>query len=515
MINSTEKNKPLDGLRFVVTAIDLEQDEHRGIAVYSKGILRALKRSGAEVWLLTQFDGRVNDLSSRKIPRNTKQFISYARVLEGLNTGRPDTLIEKILNPIPLVNLCTPSVLKAQNYLSGIFVTKKYKSSKLKYYPLRELFDSPYLQAERLSYLGEIDGLICASDIFINSFRLASRKNNRPLRINLEGFHGLITTCPLHIQPTNPMLFIQTVHDIIPLEYVQTTDHVAGFARRLHSCSKAVRLFVSETTRHKFNKVVLAKNQEKFHKNNRTLMQSPSMQFPGDALDWEAQMSTLSINKKLVQTNKYLLFNSSVEPRKNLLFALKAYIESGVELYGIQFCITGMLKRDKYSKEVKKIVEEHPTIFLTGYVDEATKRRLYLNALALISPSLVEGFGIPVLDAACLGLPVIASTSASHHEIKQLHDFNEHILLCSTLHTSDWASAMRLITLKANERKLGINNESLPSDRNKIRIERIKRYRKYQKLIDANFDKTICELILEELHTKQQVDWQGNSKANQ
>ena len=60
---------------------------------------------------------------------------------------------------------------------------------------------------------------------------------------------------------------------------------------------------------------------------------------------------------------------------------------------------------------------------LTGYVDEATKRHLYLNALALISPSLVEGFGIPVLDAACLGLPALASPIGSHREIQAMHDF--------------------------------------------------------------------------------------------
>ena len=38
-------------LRVLVTAIDLEQSEHRGIAVYSKGVLKALNQAGAEVWL--------------------------------------------------------------------------------------------------------------------------------------------------------------------------------------------------------------------------------------------------------------------------------------------------------------------------------------------------------------------------------------------------------------------------------------------------------------------------------
>ena len=44
--------QPLKGLRLVVCGFELEQREHRGIAVFSKGLLRSLKQAGAEVWLL-------------------------------------------------------------------------------------------------------------------------------------------------------------------------------------------------------------------------------------------------------------------------------------------------------------------------------------------------------------------------------------------------------------------------------------------------------------------------------
>ena len=60
------------------------------------------------------------------------------------------------------------------------------------------------------------------------------------------------------------------------------------------------------------------------------------------------------------------------------------------------------MKKDNYSLEVKKLVANEPNIVLTGYIDESTKLDLYLNAMGLLSPSLVEGFGIPVLDGACL-----------------------------------------------------------------------------------------------------------------
>ena len=44
------------------------------------------------------------------------------------------------------------------------------------------------------------------------------------------------------------------------------------------------------------------------------------------------------------------------------------------------------------------------------------------------------------------GLPTLASPIGSHREIQAMYDFQEHVLLCSTLHTSDWASAMRLVS---------------------------------------------------------------------
>ena len=139
---------------------------------------------------------------------------------------------------------------------------------------------------------------------------------------------------------------------------------------------------------------------------------------------------------------RYLLFNSSVEARKNLFLLAEAYAESNLSAQGIHLCVTGKLKNDDYSAAVKSIVRHEPGILLTGYVDESTKRDLYLNALALLSPSLVEGFGIPVLDAACLGMPSLVSDSSSHLEIAALHDFDATVLPLSTLSSRDWADAM-------------------------------------------------------------------------
>jgi len=142
-------------------------------------------------------------------------------------------------------------------------------------------------------------------------------------------------------------------------------------------------------------------------------------------------------------------------------------------------------------------------------VDEATKRQLFLNALAVVCPSLVEGFGIPVLDGACLGLPVIASPSESHQEIRGLYDFDQHVLLCSTLQTSDWASAMRLVVARMERQRLeaiaGLPDHLRAQQQglwlDELRQHRIRRYRQLQHTIDTAFQDAIVGVIQAELAT--------------
>jgi len=59
-----------------------------------------------------------------------------------------------------------------------------------------------------------------------------------------------------------------------------------------------------------------------------------------------------------------------------------------------------------------RYVRQSGTIAFLGEIDEATLARRYRGALAYVQPSLAEGFGIPALEAAVAGTPVLASTAA-------------------------------------------------------------------------------------------------------
>jgi glycosyltransferase involved in cell wall biosynthesis len=56
-------------------------------------------------------------------------------------------------------------------------------------------------------------------------------------------------------------------------------------------------------------------------------------------------------------------------------------------------------------------------VHFTGWVDEADKPALYSLASLFVFPSLYEGFGLPVAEAAACGAPVLTSNCASLPEV--------------------------------------------------------------------------------------------------
>ena len=140
--------------------------------------------------------------------------------------------------------------------------------------------------------------------------------------------------------------------------------------------------------------------------------------------------------------------------------------------------ITGKLKKDDYSLKLKKIIDKNPGIVLTDYISETLKSTLYLNALCLLSPSIIEGFGIPVLDACCLGLPCFASDCLSHKEILELHDFDSYLELYSPESEIKWTNVFL---------KKGFIDILDPEQK---RINRIRRYKEMSnKMLETFSDK--------------------------
>ena len=179
----------------------------------------------------------------------------------------------------------------------------------------------------------------------------------------------------------------------------------------------------------------------------------------------------------------YFLFNASVDLRKNVLLLIESFINSDAQKEGKFLVITGQLKDDNYSNEIRRLIKENKGIITTGFVNESLKASLYLNALCLLSPTLIEGFGIPVLDACCLGLKCFASDCNSHNEIGELYDFSNYLEINSPKSFSKWIEIF--------------NNKSLTeiSDEDSTIKNRILRYQKFDTKIKTKFKSEISNLI--------------------
>ncbi len=481
------------GLKLVVSAIDLEQREHRGIAVYSKALLRALHAAGAEVWLLTEFSAELREAALRRQAGPTRSLLQAARVLDALLCGRPPapppSLRRRLISRLPLGTGALHRWDTERELFRQLFPKRHVSCAEQMRLTVHDLVDNPYLQHDRLDYLQWVHGLISAPDIYVHSMRLAGRRQGRPLVIDLHGFNGFISTCPLNIVARGVHFTLQTVHDVIPLEFVQTSDQQAVFLRRLERCADTARLFMSASTAMKFRCSIRAGADSL----EAVVAQPPSLHFRDFTLGLDEPphgraLAVVNGQKDVValQPYRYLLFNSSLEPRKNLLFALRAYRESGLHQLGIPFCVAGALKRDAYSDEIRRVAQPDSGVVLADFVDEALRRELFLNAMALVSPSLVEGFGIPVLDAACLGLVVLASPSASHREIQALHDFRDYVWLCDNLDSSQLAAAMRLVALR---------EQAISLPESVRRRERLARHRDCRSQLSSAFCRDVSLLI--------------------
>ena len=99
---------------------------------------------------------------------------------------------------------------------------------------------------------------------------------------------------------------------------------------------------------------------------------------------------------------RYFLFVGTIEPRKNLTAMIDAWREVRREL-DIDLLIAGRARADAPP------LAPEPGLKVMGEVPDECLPALYSGALAVVYPSLYEGFGLPVLEAMQCGAVVVAS----------------------------------------------------------------------------------------------------------
>jgi len=122
---------------------------------------------------------------------------------------------------------------------------------------------------------------------------------------------------------------------------------------------------------------------------------------------------------KTIFTKPTYIIVSTIEPRKNHSYLLDAFekiwnsnIKINLLIIGkIGWMVDGLIKRIQDHEQFNK------QLFMINNMSDAELLYCYKNAKALITPSVTEGFGLPIIEALSQKTPVLASDIPVFHEV--------------------------------------------------------------------------------------------------
>lgn len=215
-----------------------------------------------------------------------------------------------------------------------------------------------------------------------------------------------LTFVPAHTLPVAfPGRAVVTVHDL-------------GYKQFPAAHPPAQRLYLDATTRYSARRarLVLADSQATAEDLTRLYDVDPGkirVVYPGVHKLKGGGLTALRRKYRLPW--RYFLFLGTLQPRKNIARLVEAFDRFqhanpdeniGLVLAGGE----GWLYDESWLGSV-------PNVYRPGYIDASDKGPLYAGALALVFPSLYEGFGFPAIEAMHMGTPVIASATSSLPEL--------------------------------------------------------------------------------------------------
>ncbi|SEM61874.1 alpha-1,2-rhamnosyltransferase [Pseudomonas sp. ok272] len=113
------------------------------------------------------------------------------------------------------------------------------------------------------------------------------------------------------------------------------------------------------------------------------------------------------------------LMVSTIEPRKNHAYLLDAFERAWATGSKARLCIAGHIgwKCEALLARVREHPELNRRVFMFNDLSDTSLEYAYAHARALVFPSYVEGFGLPLVEAMQRGLPAMGSDIPVFREI--------------------------------------------------------------------------------------------------
>jgi len=122
----------------------------------------------------------------------------------------------------------------------------------------------------------------------------------------------------------------------------------------------------------------------------------------------------------LAESQRYLLYAGGISPHKNIETLLEAYARLAGDRP--KLVLVGDLENETYASAALSIRRRivllglQQDVVLPGFVTDEVLAALYTGAAVVVNPSLAEGFGLPAVEAAACGAPLLLSDLPAHRE---------------------------------------------------------------------------------------------------
>jgi len=113
-----------------------------------------------------------------------------------------------------------------------------------------------------------------------------------------------------------------------------------------------------------------------------------------------------------------LLYVGTDRPHKNVPRVIEAYAMARRDAEGLpRLEIVGGMRSEGLLRETIRRCGVEDRVVLRGHVCEAELEACYAHAVALVVPSIAEGFGLPILEGMARGVPVVTSNVSACVEV--------------------------------------------------------------------------------------------------
>lgn len=205
---------------------------------------------------------------------------------------------------------------------------------------------------------------------------------------------------------------IYTIHDLIPLQYPHFVVDRGGQSVHLHAAiarEADLILTVSEASKQAIVDLLKVPSERVAV----TYQPAPPLPSMGRKDAERLIEAVYGLN-----AGQYALFVGAIEPKKNLKRLVEAFIlaNPGIPLvlvgplgwmYDDDLRLIGNINRNSGAKLIRRL----------GYLPRPHVSALLQCARFLAFPSVCEGFGLPVLEAMQMGVPVLTSNTSSLPEV--------------------------------------------------------------------------------------------------